>query len=258
MLLADIVANKQQEVLALKELYRGKDLANFAHRLVPPRNFLAAFPADKISLIAEIKKASPSIGDINVDIKPASLAATYQEAGAAAISILTDKKFFKGKLEDLIAVKQATTIPVLRKDFILDEAQVYESRIAGADAVLLIVRILGQENFSQLLKLTKSLGMQALVETHNEQEVELALSFGASVIGINNRDLNSLEIDINTTLNLLKKFPELKNRVLVSESGIETREQVKLLHSAGVRAVLVGTSLLKSQNISAKINELLS
>ncbi|OGC21345.1 hypothetical protein A2291_07595 [candidate division WOR-1 bacterium RIFOXYB2_FULL_42_35] len=264
MILDDIIANKQQEVTALKDMYRGKDLASFAKRLLAPRGFLAAFPQGKVALIAEIKKASPSAGDINADLDVKTVAKLYEDSGAAALSVLTDNKYFKGKLEDLIAAKQAVNLPVLRKDFIIDEAQVYEARIAGADAVLLIVKLLnlpagrqGVKLLEDLLKLIEDLGMQALVETHHEAEVEIALKVGAGIIGINNRDLDTFKVDFNATLKLVEKFPELKERILISESGIETNEQVKALQAVGVRGVLVGTSLLKSSSVSAKIKELL-
>lgn len=257
MILDDIIANKQQEVAKLKEQYRGKDLAAFAKRLTAPRDFLAAFSQSKISLITEIKKASPSAGDIKADLDVKNLAKTYEESGASALSVLTDKSFFKGKLEDLITAKQVVNIPVLRKDFIIDEVQAYESRIAGADAVLLIVKALSAEKLEDLLKLTEELGMNALVETHDEGEVETALKVGAKIVGINNRNLDNFKVDFNTTLKLVEKFPELKKRVLISESGIENNEQVKALLAVGVRGILVGTSLLRSADVTTKIKELL-
>ncbi|MFH1684027.1 MAG: indole-3-glycerol phosphate synthase TrpC [Candidatus Margulisiibacteriota bacterium] len=188
---------------------------------------------------------------------PIFLAKTYEESGASAISVLTDEKFFQGKLEYLKSAKESTTIPVLRKDFIIDESQVYEARIAGADALLLIVRILSDEELVRLLKLTEELEMQALVEVHNAEEVERVLKTDAKIIGINNRDLDTFKVDLQTTVKLLKKFPKLEKRSVISESGIETRQDIEVLKKSGVDGVLLGETLMKSDNIPAKIEELI-
>ncbi|KPJ65764.1 hypothetical protein AMJ44_09515 [candidate division WOR-1 bacterium DG_54_3] len=257
MILDDIIFNKRQEVTSLKVLLSGKDPRKLAKDLPKPRDFMKAFRKGKFSLIAEIKKASPSAGIIREDLNPISLAKTYEECGASAISVLTDEKFFQGKLEHLKAAKDSTTIPILRKDFIIDDSQVYESRIAGADAILLIARVLEEADLSGLIKLAESLGMQALVEVHNTEEVERVLKAGAKLIGINNRDLDTFKVDLKTTLQLMQKFPKLKDRIVISESGIERHEDVETLKGAGVSGVLIGESLLRSRNIPAKVKELL-
>lgn len=258
MILDDIIKVKAQEVAVLKEKFLGKDPKKLIEGLPHTRNFLSAFGSGKFSLIAEIKKASPSAGIIRPLFDPINLAKTYEESGAAAISVLTDEKFFQGKLEYIKAAKESTTIPILRKDFIIDELQVYESRIAGADAILLIKKVLDDEKLVSLLKLTEELGMQALVEVHNSKEAERVLMTEAKIIGINNRDLKIFRVDKKNTISLIKKNPELKERIIISESGIKNRADVQALKDAGVNGILVGETLLKSNNIPMKINELLS
>jgi indole-3-glycerol phosphate synthase len=257
MILDDIIFNKRQEVTSLKVQFADKDMRELLKGLPKPRDFLKAFRKGKFSLIAEIKKASPSAGVIQEDFRPIFLAKAYEESGAAALSVLTDEKFFQGKLEYLKSAKESTTIPVLRKDFIIDEAQVYESRLAGADALLLIARVLEDADLVNLLKLTEELGMQALVEVHSAGEVERILKTGAKVIGINNRDLDTFKADLQTTVKLIKKFPKLKERIVISESGIESRKDVETLRKAGVDGVLVGETLMRSNNIPAKVKELM-
>ena len=258
MILDDIIRTKESEVERLKEAYRGKDVEKLAKSLPRPRDFFKAFKKGKLSLIAEIKKASPSAGVIRASFDPTYLAKTYEESGASGLSVLTDKQFFMGALEHIKAAKDSTTIPVLRKDFIIDEAQVYESRISGADAILLIVRILSDEQLSKFLSLTASLGMAALVEVHTIEEATRAFSVGAGLIGINNRDLSTFTVDINTTANIIRALPELKARVIVSESGINSKDDVKKLVAAGVDGILVGESILRSKDSAGKITELLS
>ena len=248
--LDEIIANKRREITNLKVC---PDLEG----LPRTRDFLQALTKGKLSLIAEIKKASPSAGVIAEKFEPIYLAKVYEESGAAAISVLTEEKFFQGKLEHLKQAKESTTIPVLRKDFIIDEKQIYESRVAGADAILLIVRILTDEHLNSFLKIAQALHMQCLVEVHSEKEAERALKSGAQVIGINNRDLDTFKVDFKNTLRIIERLPELKKRTIVSESGISSAEQVKELKAAGVSAILVGESLLKSRDIGAKIREMM-
>ncbi|MDD5383000.1 MAG: indole-3-glycerol phosphate synthase TrpC [Candidatus Margulisbacteria bacterium] len=257
MILDDIISDKQQEVTALKAYFAGKDLDNIIVQLPVPRDFLKAFHKGRFSLIAELKKASPSAGVIREKFEPITLAKTYEESGATAISVLTDKKYFQGKLGYLKAAKDSTTIPILRKDFIIDEAQLYESRIAGADGVLLIARVLNDNELERLLKLARKLGMEAVVEVHNADEVKRALKIDAKIVGINNRDLDTFKVDLNITLGLVKQYPGLKERIVISESGIETRDDILRLKQAGVDGVLIGEALMKSNNIPAKIGELL-
>ena len=257
MILDDIISSKQQEVASLKTRFSGKDLPKLVKDLPKPRSFLNAFRKGKFSLIAEIKKASPSAGIIRRDFYPVSLAKTYEECGASAISVLTDEKFFQGKLEYLKAAKESTIIPILRKDFIIDEDQIYESRIAGADALLLIARVLSDPELIKLLRLTEDLEMQALVEVHNAEEVQRVLKTEAKIIGINNRDLDTFKVDFQNTIKLINNFPELKKRILISESGIKSHEDIETLKKAGVDGVLIGETLLRSNNIPAKVKELL-
>lgn len=255
--LDDIIFNKRQEVTALKARLNVEKVKAMVKQLPAPRNFLKALPHGRLSLIAEIKQASPSSGLIAGHFEPAYLAKTYEENGAAALSVLTDGKFFRGSLDDLKAAKDPTTIPVLRKDFIIDEAQIYESRIAGADAVLLIAAVLDDCQLNDYLKLARSLKMSCLVEVREAAEAERVLKTDAKIIGINNRDLATFKVDLQTTFDLLAKYPELKKRIVVSESGIAAAEQVRELKTAGVSAILVGTSLMKSPDIGAKVRELM-
>ncbi len=257
MILDDIIFNKRQEVTSLKVRFSGKDSKKLTRSIPKPRNFLKAFKKGKFSLIAEIKKASPSAGVIRQDFEPITLAKAYEESGAAALSVLTDEKFFQGKLENLKFAKESTTIPVLRKDFIIDECQVLESRLAGADALLLIARVLEDPQLSRLLGLTESMGMEALVEVHNAEEVERVLKTPSRIVGINNRDLATFQVDLQNAVSLIKKFPELKERIVIAESGIETHEHVETLKKAGVDGVLIGETLLRSTNIPDKIRELM-
>lgn len=222
---------------------------------VPARGFARALAKPGISLIAEVKKASPSRGVLCSDFHPANIARAYEAAGARAISVLTDEKYFQGKLVYLDEVRAATTTtPLLRKDFILHPAQIYET-VGRADAVLLIVAALSRTEFFDLLHTATACGLDALVEVHNEEELDVALKANAPVIGINNRDLHSFTIDLQTTFRLLPRIP--RDRIVVSESGIQTPEQVAELEEAGVQAILVGESLVTSANISKKVAELL-
>lgn len=254
MLLDDIILAKKESVAALQEHFKVKSVGKLVAGLPKTRGFLQP---GKFSLIAELKKASPSAGLLVENYRPAYLAKAYEEAGARALSVLTDGPFFQGKLEHLNEAKVATTVPVLRKDFIIDEVQLYESRIAGADAVLLIARILTDAQIKTFLSLAGELRLKCLVETHDAREVERALKSGANYIGINNRDLDTLKVDLDTTLTLMDKYPELRNRLVISESGISSADQVKQLKAKGLSGILVGESILKSRDVSAKIRELL-
>ncbi|OGC35447.1 hypothetical protein A2311_04580 [candidate division WOR-1 bacterium RIFOXYB2_FULL_48_7] len=258
MILDEIVFNKRQEVTALKVHLKLPQAKKLIKQMPRTRKFAGQFPAGKISLIAEIKKASPSAGLLVKRYNPAALAKQYAKSGAAAISVLTDNKYFQGSIGHLAAVKKSVKLPVLRKDFIIDSSQLYESRLAGADAVLLIVRILTPQQLRDLLQLAGELGLEALVETHDEREVAVALQAGAACIGLNNRDLQTLRIDLETSLMLLAKFPELKDKIVVAESGIKSAHDVQTLRSQGVRGILVGESLLSSGDIPRKVKELLS
>ena len=202
-----------------------------------------------------MKQASPSKGVLLEDADPVGLAGLYEQAGARAISVLTDHRYFKGTLDDLTSISQTVAVPCLRKDFIIDAYQIHEARAAQADAILLIVRILSDQQIKDYMALAGELGMAALVETHDAGEIERALNVGAHIIGINNRDLSNFAVDIKTTLELRKLVPG--GHVLVSESGIETRDDVLALEDGGVDAILVGEALVTSRDINAKIQELL-
>ncbi len=250
MLLNEIIQNKHLEIEALRS--QNFDLA----RVPPARKFLAK---NTFSLIAEVKKASPSAGILQPNYDPAQLAREYEKAGASAISVLTDAKYFQGSLEDLKKVKAAVNLPVLCKDFIMDERQILAARAFGADAVLLIERILNKNDLCHFLEIVHNLNMQALVEVHTQHELEKVLNSKAQIIGINNRDLDTLKIDLNTSFSLCKEFrKELKDRILVSESGIRNREDAKALKKSGFNAILVGESILKSKSPGQAIKDLLA
>lgn len=213
------------------------------------------------ALIAEVKKASPSLGLLREEFKdqfePVKIAEQYKQHGAAAVSVLTDKEFFQGSLDDLKAVKEKTGLPALRKDFMVDDVQFYEARAYGADCVLLIVAALEKRQVEDFYALATELMMDALIETHHEKELDLVLERlpQARLIGINNRDLNTFSTDLGVTLRLAKRIPS--DKVIVSESGIHKRDDVQRLLEAGVHAMLVGESLIKAQDMGAKIRELL-
>ena len=208
-----------------------------------------------LSLIAEIKRASPSAGDINADIDPVGLARAYETGAAAAISVLTEPDYFKGSLDDLRAVRAAVNLPVLRKDFVCHPLQVYEARAAGASAVLLIVAALSQDELTSLRELIGSLGMSALVETHDAQEIERARDAGARIVGINTRNLATLSVEPSLIAELAPVVPD--GIVTVGESGVKTRADVEAMEAAGCDAVLVGEAVMRAPDPAAKIQELL-
>ena len=252
-ILAAIVAAKREEVRGLRP--RGRELEAEALAAPPPRDFAGALRGGThVALIAECKRRSPGGGEIHPGLDPATLARTYEAAGAMALSVLTDAPFFGGSLADLAAARAATALPVLRKDFTLHPLQVVEARAAGADAVLLIVRILDDNALRALHALAMELGMAVLVEAHDEGEVERALQAGARIVGINNRDLATFGTDPGTTMRLIEHVgPEV---IVVSESGIRSREDVTRLGAVGVDAVLVGETLLRSRDPGATAGEL--
>ena len=218
------------------------------------RDMMAALQSDRVSLIAEVKRASPSKGELTRDFAPVMTAATYACNGAAAISILTDQDFFRGNLEYLTAARQAVAVPVLRKDFVIDPYQIYEGRAAGADAILLIVAALSDPQLADLYALTNELGMRALVEAHNEEEMTRALRLGARLIGINNRDLKTFNVDLGTTARLASMVDD--DVVLVAESGIFSAADAREMGRLGARAILVGEALMKAPDPVPLIREL--
>lgn len=254
-MLARIVASKREEVAALAP--RRAALRAAAEAAPAPRPFDAALRAGPcVGLIAEIKRRSPSAGPIRPDLAVADVARSYAAAGAAALSVLTDREYFGGSLEDLAAARAAVALPILRKDFVVDEAQVWEARAAGADAVLLIVRILDDAQLRGLHALARGLGLGVLVEVHDAAELERALAAGATVVGVNNRDLDTFRTDLAVTLALAGSVPAVG--VLVAESGIGGPEAVDRLAAAGVDAVLVGESLMRAGDIEAAARALAS
>jgi indole-3-glycerol phosphate synthase len=256
MILDTICAHKRLEVDAQKTAVPLRDLDEaLSNPSRPLRDFRQALRAPGISLIAEFKRHSPSKGMLMADLDPAEVAGAYEASGARAISVLTDTEFFKGTFDDLFSVRQNVAIPCLQKDFIIDEYQIYEARTRGADAILLIVRILSDQQIVDYLALARALGMCALVETHSAAEIDRAIETGARIIGINNRNLDTFEVDINTTMELRKRVPG--GKTLVSESGIFTRDHVRKLEDGGVDAILVGEALVTSRNIRGKIRELM-
>jgi indole-3-glycerol phosphate synthase len=254
-ILNSIVADKKKEVAKRKrEIPLSEMKARAGGR--QPRDFAAALKGKEMKLIAEVKKASPSKGVLVAGFNPLKLAKTYAGNGAAAVSVLTDAKYFHGNIDYLAAISQEVPVPVLRKDFIIDKYQVYESAAYGADAVLLITAVLIVEQLESLLKLSKSLRLSCLVEVHDEKEMFKALLAGAEIIGINNRDLATFKVDIDTTRRLRMLVPQ--ELVVVSESGIHTKEDMKKMRECKVDAVLVGEALVTAPDIPAKMRELLS
>jgi len=233
---------------------RRSELERAAGRRPPPPSFSRALSGPSVALIAEVKRRSPSAGTINEALDPAQLARAYVSGGSAAISVLTNTRFFGGSLADLEAVVAAATVPVLRKDFILDEAQILEARAAGASAVLLIARILPQAALVRLLEFTVGLGLDALVETHNPVEVRRAVDAGAPIIGVNARDLDTFTIDTAAAWQLLAGLPA--ECIAVAESGMASRAEVGLAAGAGANAVLIGSALASASDPAARAREL--
>jgi len=253
-ILEDIEICKRKEIMRLKVSEPLAGLKERARAGPAPRDFLGALIREGLSLIGEIKRASPSAGIIREDFVPADLAGAYERGGARALSVLTDHCYFKGSLEYLAEAREACALPVLRKDFILDEAQLHEARAAGADAALLIARMLSQEELCRLVSIAHALGMETLVEIHERRELAKALRSRTNVIGVNNRDLSTFEVDLETTLRIADDIPE--ETVLVSESGIRTRDDLARLASAGVDAVLIGETFMRAPDVEVKVKEL--
>ena len=248
-----IVATKREEVERIRD--RVPDLRSRAEAAPHPRDFAAALSSpDHLELIAEVKRRSPGAGAIRPDLDPVSLARSYARGGASALSILTDGSYFEGSIDDLSRVRESVEIPCLRKDFILDESQIWEARAAGADAILLIVRILDDESLRGFRELAQEMGMTALVEAHDADELERAIESGAGVIGINNRDLATFRTDLDVTLDLMSHVPS--EVILVSESGVRTGDDARRLADAGVDAILVGEALVRAEDPVALADEL--
>lgn len=260
MFLDRIVSTKRAEVEALAADFRLADYERRIADLAPCRGFEKALLADgrnrAMGLIAEVKKASPSKGLIRPDFEPARLASEYEAAGADCISVLTDKDYFQGSNDYLRRVRETAGVPLLRKDFTIDYRQIYEARLIGADAILLIAAILTKEQLSEFHDLAKSLGMDALVEVHDEAELDTVLSLGkATLVGINNRDLRSFVTDLRTTERLIGTIPG--GITVISESGIAGREDIAYLQSIGAHGVLIGEHFMRQPEVGAAVEQLL-
>lgn len=257
-ILKEIVSAKAVEVERLKVEAPLAELEARIEQRTPPLNLAGALWGDSVRVIAEAKKASPTRGLLSAEFDPVSLATTYADGGAAAVSVLTESDYFQGSIHDMEAVRDAVSprgLPVLRKEFIFDPYQVYESRAYGADAILLIVAMLTPEKLAELMGLAQGFWMQCLVEVHDEDELKVALDAGAEIVGINNRDLRTFVTDLETTERLAPSVP--KDRVIVSESGISGRDHVERVGRAGASAVLVGEALITADDPGAKLMELL-
>lgn len=256
MILARIIEQKKKEIEAAKEKIPLRKLQAELDLLPPRRDFLSSIARpNRINLIAEIKKCSPSSGILRKDFSPPMIAEIYERSGAAAISVLTDKEFFGGDTSHISQVRQRVNLPILRKDFIIDEYQIYESKVIGSDAFLLISDILSEEELSRFLRLGLELDMHMVVEVHSEEDLEKALKVDALIIGINNRNLHTFKIDLETTPRLMRLIP--RHKTVVSESGIKSHEDVMFLRSVGINTVLIGETLLRSEDIGAKIKEIM-
>lgn len=258
-ILLEICDKKRLHVDEMRTQASLDDVKERMKGVAPARGFLNALKLkaeqNKPALIAEVKKASPSKGVIRADFDPISIAKSYEEAGAACISVLTDIPYFQGNDDYLRAVKGATTLPVLRKDFMVDPYQIYESRMLGADCILLIMAALNDDEYRRLYELSKHLGMDVLVEVHDKEELDRALVISPDLVGVNNRNLKTLQVDIQTSYELLSSMPG--DTICVAESGIGSHEVLKSLHDAGYSAFLVGESLMRQDDVTLATRTLL-
>ena len=256
MILDTILQHKERELAERQAAVSLRQMMQQAEAADPPRDFAAALRQGGIRLIAEIKRASPSKGVFAPDLDPADLAQTYAANGASALSVLTDERFFQGSLADLAAARSAVSIPALRKDFTTDEYHIVEARAAGADAVLLIVAALRPARLEALLRCANDWGMGVIVEVHTAEELGQALAVNAAIIGINNRNLHTFETRLETTAKLRKLIPS--DRIVVSESGIHTPDDVARLHGWNVDAMLIGEALVTAPDTATKIASLVA
>ncbi len=244
------ILKKQKPLEQLKELLQEKTLNTSSF-------FEALNGGNGSNIIAEIKRRSPSKGPLRPDLDPINLATEYTSAGAKAISVLTEEKFFGGSDTDLVKVASKVTVPILRKDFTVDEYQIWEAKLIGASAILLIAAVLSEAELTELYNLATEIGLDVLVEVHNEEEAEKALKIKPQILGVNNRNLHTFEVSLNTSVKLIHKFGSEHSGVWVSESGIHKKEDILMLTNQGFKAFLIGESLLKSTNPSDKLKELL-
>ncbi len=258
MFLDKIVDKKREEVAQLKQGFSQEHFESIIATLPPARSFHQALTKDRnrqMGLIAEVKKASPSKGLIRENFEPADIAKAYQAAGADCLSVLTDAPFFQGSKAYLTHVRQTTNLPILRKDFIIDPLQIYEARAIGADAVLLIAAILDKDQLAEYLQIARKLGMDALVEVHDEEELQNALDIEAELIGINNRNLKTFETSLSVTERLIKHIPD--GKTVVSESGISEPKQIEELLEMRVSAVLIGEHFMRQDDIEQAVHHLM-
>ncbi len=253
MSLKDFINTKKQELKILKRTMPLSELKKKLKNLNETRNFLNPFKKG-FTLIAEIKKASPSEGIISKDEDLIKIAKQYEAGGAGVISVLTDKKFFNGDINALAEIKKAVSLPILRKDFIIDEYQIYESKVYGADAILLIAGALSKQKLKRFIDLSYSLGIECLIEIHNKKELN-KIPKNARIIGVNNRNLDTLKTDLSIIENLIDKIPQ--DKIIISESGIKNRDDVERIKKLNVKGILTGTSLMKSKNKIETIKNLL-
>jgi indole-3-glycerol phosphate synthase len=257
-ILKKILAVKKQEVAAAQAVLPLAAIRIAADQAVPVRDFSdairARIAAGRAAVIAEIKKASPSKGVLRADFRPAEIAASYAKHGAACLSVLTDEQFFQGNAEYLKQARGACTLPVLRKDFIVDEYQIWQARAMGADAILLIAAALDVRQMQAFEALAHSLGMAVLVEVHDGDELDAALQLNTPLLGVNNRNLRSFEVSLQTTLDLLPRIPD--DRIVVTESGILTAEDVQLMRGHKVHAFLIGEAFMRAQDPGVELAKL--
>ena len=254
--LEQIVEHKKDFLQQRKEFYSSlKDKFSQAPKLSSEIFKRVISRSGQINLIAEIKKASPSAGIIRQDFNPLRIAQIYVEHHAAALSVLTEEKYFLGQPEFIKQISEKHNIPILTKDFIIDEGQIYEARINGASAILLIVAILKDSELQHLMSVAQSLGLDCLVEVHDERELKRALDSGASIIGINNRNLKTLKVDLKISEQLIPRIP--KGKIIVAESGIQTHQDVQMFKKLGAHAVLIGETFMRAKDIGKKVDELM-
>ena len=254
--LLEILAHKRQEIApVVARAARLREAAAERNGFLSLAAALRRDAATGLGLIAEVKKASPSAGVIAADVDPVGQAARYAAAGASAISVLTDEKFFSGKLDYLTRIRREVSVPLLRKDFIVHEVQIHEAAVAGADAVLLIVAALEQDELAKFLEVARGIGLEALVEVHDEEEMERALATGATLLGVNNRNLRTFEVDLDTTARLARMAGP--QHILISESGIKTADDARRVRDAGASALLVGETLMRADDVADTVRMLM-
>ena len=255
MILSNIIEEKKRELKSLKSTVSLKEIRKRAEDAENNREFKKSLTNNPINIIAEIKKASPSKGVIREDFDPVEIAKIYQDNGAAAISVLTDNTFFQGDIQYVSQIRKNVSLPLLRKDFIVDEYQLYEARVFGSDAALLIASVLVRNQLSEYLELSREIGLDNLVEVRSFKDLEKAMYCEVEIVGINNRDLQTFETSLKTTFDLVREIPE--DKIIVSESGINNREDIDSLKNCGIHAFLVGEALMKEQDIGKKLKELI-